>query len=208
MNKKIFGGMVALASVLVLSSTGISAQTIDPAVMAVMESSFRSQGIIDKKDIYPDELQTLCSDKAFLESPEGQKKAIELQTVALQSVKPPSDGVYFGDWKAGEKVAQSGRGLAWNNKRDAVNGGSCYNCHRISKDEMSYGSLGPSLLGYGKIRGNSDAIVEYTWNRIYNSKSYNACNNMPRMVESGLLTEQQIKDVMALLFDPQSPVNQ
>jgi sulfur-oxidizing protein SoxX len=31
---------------------------------------------------------------------------------------------------------------------------------------------------------------------------------MPRAGAKGVLTEQQIKDVMALLLDPKSPVNQ
>jgi sulfur-oxidizing protein SoxX len=88
-----------------------------------------------------------------------------------------------------------------------VNGGGCYNCHQISKQEISYGTIGPSLLEYGKTRGNSDVILTYTWNRINNSKAYNACSNMPRMQHFNLLTEQQIKDVMALLLDPASPVN-
>jgi len=57
------------------------------------------------------------------------------------------------------------------------------------------------------MRGNSEPILVYTWNRISNSKAYNACSNMPRMAHFNLLTEQQIKDVMALLLDPASPVN-
>jgi sulfur-oxidizing protein SoxX len=31
---------------------------------------------------------------------------------------------------------------------------------------------------------------------------------MPRFGQNGILTEQQIKDVVALLMDPKSPVNQ
>jgi sulfur-oxidizing protein SoxX len=31
---------------------------------------------------------------------------------------------------------------------------------------------------------------------------------MPRFGDAGILTEAQIKDVMALLLDPASPVNQ
>jgi len=199
---------VVLGSVLVGLSFGVNAQAVDPAVMAIMESSFRSQGIADKDRIYPDEIQVLCSDKAVFNSPEGQKKAIALQAAALAAIKPPSDGVYLGDWKAGEKVAQSGRGATWSDQAGSVNGGGCYNCHQVSKAEISYGTIGPSLLGYGKLRGNSKEIVEYTWNRINNSKAYNACSNMPRMAHFNLLTEQQMKDVMALLLDPASPVNQ
>jgi sulfur-oxidizing protein SoxX len=83
----------------------------------------------------------------------------------------------------------------------------CFNCHQITKEEISYGTIGPSLLGYGKLRGYSPEIIEYTWNRINNSKAYNACSNMPRFGHFELITEQQIKDVMALLLDPESPVN-
>ncbi|MCD8504432.1 MAG: sulfur oxidation c-type cytochrome SoxX [Burkholderiaceae bacterium] len=197
-----------LGSLLLGASIGVQAQTIDPAVQAVLESSFRSQGIADKSRMIPDEVQILCSDQAFFNSPEGQKKAIALQEAALKAIKPPSDGKYLGDWKAGEKVAQSGRGLTWSDGLDSPNGGSCYNCHQVTKEEISYGTIGPSLLAYGKLRGNSQEIIEYTWNRINNSKAYNLCSNMPRFAHFNILTEQQIKDVMALLLDPNSPVNQ
>jgi len=125
----------------------------------------------------------------------------------MAEIKPPSDGKYLGSWKAGEAIAQSGRGATWSDTTKTPNGGGCYNCHQISKQEISYGNIGPSLTGYGKARGTSEAILTYTWNRINNSKAYNACSNMPRMAHFNLLTEQQIKDVMALLLDPESPVN-
>jgi sulfur-oxidizing protein SoxX len=96
-----------------------------------------------------------------------------------------------------------------------VNGGNCYNCHQIDKKEVSYGTIGPSLYNYGKIRGVTDPngaaakeIVAYTWGKIWNPHAYNACSLMPRAGAKGVLTEQQIKDVMALLLDPKSPVNQ
>lgn len=184
------------------------AQTTDPEVAATLQNSFVSKGIANKDRVIPDDIQILCSDKVFLESPAGQKRAIELQAIALAAIKPPSDGKYLGDWKAGDKVAQSGRGATWSDNEKTVNGGSCYNCHQVTKAEMSHGTIGPSLLGYGKMRGNSQEIVTYTWNRINNSKAYNACSNMPRFAHFNLLTEKQIQDVMALLLDPQSPVNQ
>ncbi|NBX99230.1 MAG: sulfur oxidation c-type cytochrome SoxX, partial [Burkholderiaceae bacterium] len=71
-----------------------------------------------------------------------------------------------------------------------------------------------SLHNYGKIRGITDPnsaaakpIVEYTWGKIWNSKAYNACSNMPRAGHSGILTEAQVRHVVGLLLDPQSPVN-
>lgn len=202
-------GLSLSTGLLLLSTAPASfAQQVDPAVQAIMERSFREQGIAKLDRIKQDEFQALCSDDKYRASAEGQKKAEALQAAALAAIKPPSDGKYLGDWKAGEVVAQSGRGATWSDTLKTVNGGGCYNCHQITKQEISYGTIGPSLLAYGKMRGNSEPILVYTWNRINNSKAYNACSNMPRMAHFELLTEQQMKDVMALLLDPNSPVNQ
>ncbi len=126
----------------------------------------------------------------------------------LKSIVYPSDGNYFGKWSEGEKIAQSGKGATWSDKNEDVNGGSCYNCHQLDKKEIAYGNIGPSLYNYGKLRGNSEAVVKYTWGKLYNAKAFNACSAMPRFGHFKLLTENQIRDLMALLFDPQSPVNQ
>src|SRR3546814_20275771 len=77
----------------------------------------------------------------------------------------------------------------------------------MSKSEISYGNIGPSLLHYGKTRGTSEKVLRYTWSKIYNSHITSACSVMPRFGAAGLLTEAQLKDVLALLFDPHSPVN-
>jgi sulfur-oxidizing protein SoxX len=77
----------------------------------------------------------------------------------------------------------------------------------MTPQEISYGNIGPSLLGYGKLRGNSAAIQKYTYGKIYNAQAYSACSNMPRFGHNGILGEKQIKDVTALLLDPDSPVN-
>ena len=37
--------------------------------------------------------------------------------------------------------------------------------------------------------------------------AYNACSGMPRFGHAGVLTPAQIRDLMALLLDPKSPVN-
>ena len=58
------------------------------------------------------------------------------------------------------------------------------------------------------MRGNGPDMQKYAYGKIYNSKAYNACSHMPRLGYSGTLTEQQIRDLVALLLDPASPVNQ
>ena len=97
----------------------------------------------------------------------------------------------------------------------SANAAQCYNCHEIDRKEISFGSIGPSLWNYGKIRGvknvtdpSAAPIVQYTWGKLWNSKAYSACSNMPRFGHKDLLDEKQIADLMALLLDPKSPVNQ
>ena len=77
----------------------------------------------------------------------------------------------------------------------------------LFRSEISFGTIGPSLLNFGKLRGNSEAIQQYTYGKIWNSQAYSACSNMPRFGHNGILTEQQITHLVALLLEPASPVN-
>lgn len=191
-----------------LQNVAVAQQKNDPKFNKMMADSFRAQGIAGLDRIDQDATQKFCSDPVFANSKQGEKMRDKIQKINMDSIKQPSDGKYIGDWKNGEKIAQSGRGATWTDKADTVIGGGCYNCHQIDPKEISYGNIGPSLTGYGKLRGYSQEVVTYTWNRINNSKAYNACSNMPRFAHFKLLNEQQIQDVMALLLDPASPVNQ
>ena len=199
-------GLVVASSL--LQNVAVAQQKNDPKFNKMMADSFRAQGIAGLDRIDQDETQKFCSDPKFANSKQGEKMREKIQKINMDSIKQPSDGKYIGDWKNGEKIAQSGRGATWTDKADTVIGGGCYNCHQIDPKEISYGNIGPSLTGYGKMRGYSPEVVTYTWNRINNSKAYNACSNMPRFAHFKLLNEQQIQDVMALLLDPASPVNQ
>ena len=191
-----------------LQNVAVAQQKNDPKFNKMMTDSFRAEGIAGLDRIQQDETQKFCSDPVFANSKQGEKMRDKIQKINMASIKQPSDGKYIGDWKKGEAIAQSGRGATWTDKADTVVGGGCYNCHQIDPKEISYGNIGPSLTGYGKLRGYSQEVVTYTWNRINNSKAYNACSNMPRFAHFKLLNEQQIQDVMALLLDPASPVNQ
>jgi L-cysteine S-thiosulfotransferase len=72
---------------------------------------------------------------------------------------------------------------------------------------LSYGTLGPSLAGYGKIRRSSEADTKAAYDKIYNSQATYPCSLMPRFGTNGVLTIEQIKDIVALLMSPESPVN-
>ncbi len=93
-------------------------------------------------------------------------------------------------------MAQSGKGLSWSDKADRDNGGNCYNCHQITKEEISFGTIGPSLYNYGKLRGVTDPnspagmeIVKYTWGKMWNARATNACSLMPRFGHNDILDE-------------------
>jgi len=180
--------------------------------MAVIKSSFHDRGIAKVDRLSQSELQRVCTETK--NDPPKDLRA-RLEKAALSSVRYPADGKWMDNWKEGEKVAQTGRGLEWSDKEGAEAGGNCYACHQLSKEEISLGSIGQSLYNYGKLRGVADpaspaykAVVEYTWGKLWNSKAYAACSNMPRFGHMKILDENQIRDLMALLLDPKSPVNQ
>jgi L-cysteine S-thiosulfotransferase len=187
---------------------------IEKATAATMKNSFQAKGIATLDRLDQDQANAACLQADLTGKPLDEKLAKAVEEANMKTVKWPSDGKFLGDWKEGEKIAQSGRGLTWTDKADAANGGNCYNCHQISKEEISFGTLGPSLYNYGKLRGVSDPaaaaskpIVDYTWGKLYNARAYNACSQMPRAGHKGILNETQLKHVMALLLDPNSPVN-
>jgi len=182
------------------------APTKEESTQAI-KSSFNARGIAKLDRLNQNEVQAVCSEAqmAGKEVPKDQRIALEKKVLA--TIKYPSDGKYIGDFKQGERIAQSGVGMQWSDNEKTVNGGNCYACHQISAQEISHGNIGPTLLGYGKLRGYNEATVKYTWGKIWNTHAYNLCSQMPRYGDAGILTEQQIKDVMALLLDPNSPVN-
>ena len=172
--------------------------------LETIKRDFQAKGQAKYERLTADEVQQACNAYGNNPPPDVQAK---LAATQLATVRLPADGKYLGDWKEGEKVAQSGRGFTWSDKAEDPAGGNCYNCHQIGPAETSYGTVGPSLLGYGKTRGNSPEIQKYTYSKIYNAKAFSLCSEMPRFGHAGALNEKQIKDLVALLLDPASPVN-
>jgi L-cysteine S-thiosulfotransferase len=213
MNIRITTALVG-TTVLALGCASLpSPQELDAQAAAMHKAAFRDQGIAKVDRIAQDLGQSACS----TETQPAEAVAKQIESESLATIKWPTGGVYLGDWREGEKLAQNGRGMTWTDSSAATkdNGAQCYNCHQIGKAEISFGTIGPSLYNYGKIRGVQDPlspasapIVQYTWGKLWNSKAYSACSNMPRFGHKGLLDETQIRHVMALLLDPKSPVNQ
>lgn len=150
-----------------------------------------------------DETQATCS---MSRNEPSQADFDKIRARELASVKFPADGKVIGDWKSGQKIANDGRGGTFTD-RPMTNGANCYACHQLDLKELSYGTLGPSLHLYGKTRNYAPEEAKAAYAKIYNSMSVLPCSMMPRFGYHGFLTEQQMKDVTALLFDPESPVN-
>jgi sulfur-oxidizing protein SoxX len=206
--------VTTVALLVVGCASGPSVADLNALTQQIVKASFRDQGIVKASILNTDETNQACSEADALGKPLDEKTVKRIEETNMKAIKWPSDGKFIGDWKEGEKIAQNGRGLTFTDTASTVNGGNCYNCHKIDEKEISYGTIGPSLHNYGKIRGITDPnsssakpIVEYTWGKIWNSKAYNACSNMPRAGHSGILTEAQVRHVVGLLLDPQSPVN-
>jgi L-cysteine S-thiosulfotransferase len=174
--------------------------------VAMMKASFKERGQAKLDRFDQDPLQRACSLKAGEQLDKAVAARLEKEQQAM--IKYPADGKYLGDFRNGERIAQSGVGGQYSDDPARPAGGNCYACHQLSKAEMSFGTIGPSLYNFGKLRGYTPEIQKYAFSKIYNSQAFSACSSMPRFGHNKVLTEAQIKDLVALLMDPNSPVNQ
>jgi sulfur-oxidizing protein SoxX len=196
----------AAAAATLLASAGLAQQpAIDQAALDRYVASLWSKAPDEwKRRNTQDETQRICSTTNNQPS-DAQAKAIVARELA--TVRFPADGKLMGDWKKGQQVAQRGSGGQFSDQPDTYRGGNCYACHQLSRQELSYGTLGPSLLEYGKLKEFKEEEIKAAYAKIYNAQSVLACSNMPRFGHTGFLTEEQIKDAVAYLFDRESPVN-
>ena len=199
-------GIAGAVAVGCASMTQNDEAALSAKALELMKASFHEQGQAKLDRLDQDEVQKVCSEY------NGDRKipkdvAERLEKAELATIKYPADGKYVGDWKNGERIAQSGVGMQFTDTAGAATGGNCYACHELTKAELAFGTIGPSLYNFGKTRGYTPEMQKYAFGKVYNSEAFSACSNMPRFGHKGILSEQQIKDVVALLMDPSSPVN-
>jgi L-cysteine S-thiosulfotransferase len=197
--------LAALTLPAVISPQAQQPQTIDPAIVdRYVAATWKSTSDEWKARVTQDESQRVCT--ATGNNPPGAEfdKVLARE---LASVVYPADGNVIGDWKKGEQVAQRGSGGQFSDTAATVRGGNCYACHQIAPKEVSYGTLGPSLTNYGKDRKFDKDEAKKTYAKVFNAMSIVPCSQMPRFGYHQFLTQEQIKDVVGLLFDPESPVN-
>ena len=183
------------------TNPAVDASRVDAAIKA----AFPTVSADWQPRLVPDETMKQCS--TYDNSPPKPVLA-EMQMREKAAIEYPADGQVLGDWKKGEAVAQSGYGLRFTDyPARQANGGNCYACHQLTKQEVSYGTVGPSLLGYGKLRDFKESEAKIAYEKIYNSHATFPCSLMPRFGSNKVLTIDQIKDAVALLMSPDSPVN-
>ncbi len=206
MKKIVYLALPAVALIAASCATQPSYEERRAQAMAMMKTSFKEKGQAKLDRIDQDEMQHVCS-----QYPGGhdlpKEKGEHLEKSQQAAIKYPADGQLLGDWKNGEKVAQSGQGKQYSDDPKKPSGGNCYACHQLTKQEVSYGTIGPSLYNFAKVRGFGAEIQRYAYAKVFNSQAFTPCSSMPRFGHAGILTEQQIKDVVALLMAPDSPVN-
>jgi sulfur-oxidizing protein SoxX len=200
-----------VCALIALASAGATFAQDKPAVdPARVEAAIRSSWPAGSPDwqarLVPDRTMEECSAHAN-SPPAAASTAIQKREGA--TIVYPADGKLLGDWKKGEALAQSGYGLRFTDyPARRPNGGNCYACHQLTRQEVSFGTIGPSLLEYGKLRGSTPEAVKAAYEKIYNPHATFACSLMPRFGVNKVLTPEQIKDLVALLMDKDSPVNQ
>jgi sulfur-oxidizing protein SoxX len=207
MNNRYIGwaALGAAAAWLVGCATAPSDSQTSAKAAEVMKASFVGRGQATLARLDQDDTQKACTDYRTKAPPKDVADKIEKQNLGM--IKWPADGKYAGDWKNGERIAQEGRGMQYSDDPKGPVGGNCYACHQLAPQEVSYGTIGPPLYQFGKLRGFNEETRKYAYGKIYNAEAYNACSNMPRFGQMHILSEAQIKDLVALLTDPDSPVN-
>jgi len=188
---------------LILGSPSLAQDDMAARAEAAFVSSFAGgDPVILARVAVQDSVQRICSEHRNAPPADlGQ----EMMSVQRAAIRYPAQ--LLGDWRQGERIAEDFTGLRYNDKPGQPAGGNCYACHQITPRELAYGTVGPSLLAYGRSRGWGTAAQQLAYERIYNSQAFAACSTMPRFGHNGVLTPQQIAHLVALLLDPASPVN-
>lgn len=199
--------VIGLALLPLGCATGPSNEEIAAQSTAMLQASFKAAGQAGLDRLNQDETQRACSEVAPGKAP-PKELAEKIEKANLATIRYPADGQLLGDWKNGEKIAQEGRGKQFSDDAAGPVGANCYACHQLAPQELSFGTIGPSLYQFAKLRGYGAETQRYAYGKIFNADAFAACTTMPRFGHNKILTEQQIKDVTALLMDPKSPVNQ
>ena len=202
----LLAALLGVAGVMVGCATAPSDAETSAKAAAMLKSSFKARGQAKLDRLDQDETQKVCSEYARQGATEGRGRADRKGQSRDGQVARRRQVRGRLEERREDRAVGSGDAV-FRRSRSSPAGGNCYACHQLDPKEVSYGTIGPSLYQFGKTRGYGPEMQKYAYGKVYNPDAYNACTNMPRFGHNGILTEQQVKDVVALLLDPASPVN-
>jgi sulfur-oxidizing protein SoxX len=194
--------LVLIGTATLAHSAETAGNTTEAALVA---STFAKAAAPWKARLDQDQTQRICSRTRDMPSSSEARAIADREATR---VVMPADGSLSGQWAAGEVVAKSLKGGHFDDPPETINGGSCIACHQLDAASMKMaGTIGPSLVNYGRDRHFAQDAVKTAYVKIYDSNVAVPCSKMPRFGVHAVLSQQQITDVVAYLFDPMSPVN-
>ena len=101
---------VAMAAPLMIALPAAADGDHRAKAIAVIKKDFQPRGQAGLDRLAEDGVQAICN-RTGNKPPDYIEKAMTADQLA--TVKYPADGKLLGDWKEGEKIAQSGRGFTW-----------------------------------------------------------------------------------------------
>ena len=157
-----------------------------------------------------------CNAADVAGKPLDPQRAKRIEAENFKTIQWPADGKFLGDWKQGEEIAQNGRGLTWTDnakvgqRRQLLQlppdhqGGDLLRHHRPQPLQLRQAARRhrPGEPGGQADASNTPGARSGTPRPTTRAPTCRASGHM------GILNEQQVRDIMALLLDPQSPVNQ
>ena len=154
-----------IISMLLAGTFGVAqaGEDLSAKVEKMVSVSFKTGEGQDHSRLVQDETQKVCS---VTRNNPSDKQAAAINERERATIKYPDDNKLMGDWKNGEKLVKGGFGMRIGtiehdkkDKQRGGNGGNCYACHALDPKEVAAGNIGPSLTGFGALRGASDDIV-------------------------------------------------
>jgi len=179
-----------------------ASSAVDKAKQQAAEKKASKEELFRKALAAQDKWQKACSNPIQV-APSDYDIAQFIKEMK-ETIVYPKDGKVMGDWKRGESLAllkQEYKALY--GKKGGSRKGNCYACHCGDPRIIACGNIGPSLRNYGK----KGVDPKFTYERIYNPWAQVPCSTMFRFGYHGLLTPEEIADIVAYLHHPESPIN-
>ena len=199
-----------------LHGAAVEHRTTTRQAPTMMKASFRDQGIAKVDRLQQDAGQRACSSAE--RRPRRRRGQAHRERDRWPRSRCPPAARYLGDWREGEKLAQNGRGMTWTDA-SADTDGQRRQLLQLPPDRARPRSRSaPSAractttASCAACRDPADPaaapIVAVHLGQAVERQGLHACSSMPRFGHAGLLNEDAAADLMALLLDPKSPVNQ